>query len=377
MRLTSPGRRAWEGITRRSPAAPTLVAARWRAGRRRGAAPAAAKSTLSRLCPRPCESSISSVVPAMWLSSLRRTLRPVLAPAQVVAHRCFSKRGCRVPRAPRRGGLALDAAPRRFLSKAATKRLPLNSKRARKGYYKGLGANSTGRHTSKGASATSASAASRKRRAQASSSSTRTRSSASSAPPRPAERARVGPGTRRPRRSSRISRASSSSPTSPPPSPRCPTRSPPRSSDDERARARTTTPRRELFAKLSASQSSRGASREFLPGVTVRAAYRDSCSAASAVFGAAQDCCSEDRSRGRTPRGRTRRRAWACRGLRRPRRAARSSRRPPGGRRATPRTGEKPPGRWHAQARGTEASRRRLRLSMIFLRIERGLNAGK
>ena len=109
MRLTSPGRRAWEGITRRSPAAPTLVAARWRAGRRRGAAPAAAKSTLSRLCPRPCESSISSVVPAMWLSSLRRTLRPVLAPAQVVAHRCFSKRGCRVPRAPRRGG----AGPRR------------------------------------------------------------------------------------------------------------------------------------------------------------------------------------------------------------------------------------------------------------------------
>ena len=49
-------------------------------------------------------SSISSVVPAMWLSSLRRTLRPALAPAQVVAHRCFSKRGCRVPRAPRRGG---------------------------------------------------------------------------------------------------------------------------------------------------------------------------------------------------------------------------------------------------------------------------------
>ena len=377
MRLTSPGRRAWEGITRRSPAAPTLVAARCgpaaaAAARRPPNRPASlafvqglAQAASRAWCPRcGCHRSDGRCA-RCWRP--RRSSR-IAASASAAAASPARRAG---------GGLALDAAPRRFLSKAATKRLPLNSKRARKGYYKGLGANSTGRHTSKGASATSASAASRKRRAQASSSSTRTRSSASSAPPRPAERARVGPGTRRPRRSSRISRASSSSPTSPPPSPRCPTRSPPRSSDDERARARTTTPRRELFAKLSASQSSRGASREFLPGVTVRAAYRDSCSAASAVFGAAQDCCSEDRSRGRTPRGRTRRRAWACRGLRRPRRAARSSRRPPGGRRATPRTGEKPPGRWHAQARGTEASRRRLRLSMIFLRIERGLNAGK
>ena len=268
MRLTNPGRRAWEGTTRRSPAAPTHVAARWPAAActRRGAAPAPNRPSLA-CCPglRAQE------------QHLERGARDVavIAPTDAApgagaraGRRASLLQQARLPRPPRAapGGLALDAAPRRFLSKAATKRLPLNSKRARKGYYKGLGANSTGRHTSKGASATSASAASRKRRAQASSSSTRTRSSASSAPPRPAERARVGPGTRRPRRSSRISRASSSSPTSPPPSPRCPTRSPPRSSDDEPARARTTTPRRELFAKLSANQSSRGASREFLPG---------------------------------------------------------------------------------------------------------------
>ncbi|KAH8058141.1 hypothetical protein JL720_14052 [Aureococcus anophagefferens] len=37
-----------------------------------------------------------------------------------------------------------------YLSKSATKRLPLTSKRARKGYYKGVGSRSTGRHTSKG-----------------------------------------------------------------------------------------------------------------------------------------------------------------------------------------------------------------------------------
>lgn len=64
----------------------------------------------------------------MWsaFASLR-SLRPALAPTQLLA-RSFSK----------------------YLSKSATKRLPLTSKRARKGYYKGVGSRSTGRHTSKG-----------------------------------------------------------------------------------------------------------------------------------------------------------------------------------------------------------------------------------
>jgi len=38
----------------------------------------------------------------------------------------------------------------KYLSKAATKRLPLNTKRAKKGYYKGKGCTSEGRITSKG-----------------------------------------------------------------------------------------------------------------------------------------------------------------------------------------------------------------------------------
>ena len=38
----------------------------------------------------------------------------------------------------------------KFLSKSATKRLPLTTKRAGKGYYKGNGCRSEGRHTSKG-----------------------------------------------------------------------------------------------------------------------------------------------------------------------------------------------------------------------------------
>jgi large subunit ribosomal protein L41 len=38
----------------------------------------------------------------------------------------------------------------KYLSKAATKRLPLTSKRARKGYYKGNGATKEGHITSKG-----------------------------------------------------------------------------------------------------------------------------------------------------------------------------------------------------------------------------------
>lgn len=38
----------------------------------------------------------------------------------------------------------------KYLSKAATKRLPLNTKRAKKGYYKGKGGTSEGRLTSKG-----------------------------------------------------------------------------------------------------------------------------------------------------------------------------------------------------------------------------------
>lgn len=38
----------------------------------------------------------------------------------------------------------------KYLSKAATKRLPLNTKRAGKGYYKGKGCTSEGRLTSKG-----------------------------------------------------------------------------------------------------------------------------------------------------------------------------------------------------------------------------------
>lgn len=38
----------------------------------------------------------------------------------------------------------------KFLSKSATKRLPLTTKRAGKGYYKGKGCNSEGRLTSKG-----------------------------------------------------------------------------------------------------------------------------------------------------------------------------------------------------------------------------------
>lgn len=37
----------------------------------------------------------------------------------------------------------------KYLSKAATKRLPLTSKRARKGYYKGKGATKEGHITSK------------------------------------------------------------------------------------------------------------------------------------------------------------------------------------------------------------------------------------
>ena len=213
VRLTNPGRRAWEGTTRRSPAAPTLVAARC------GPAAAAAarqppNRPASRLCPRPCAGNISSVVPAMWLS-LRRTLRPVLAPAQVVAHRCFSKRGCRVPRAPRRGALALDAAPRRFLSKAATKRLPLNS-------------SARGRATTRAWAPTPRAAHGRVRRRRRRPPPHSARAGKFIIDPdkvvrpsrrRVTERARVGPGTRRPRRSSRISGASSSSPTSPPPSP--------------------------------------------------------------------------------------------------------------------------------------------------------------
>lgn len=38
----------------------------------------------------------------------------------------------------------------KFLSKSATKRLPLNTKRAKKGYYKGKGGTKEGRLTSKG-----------------------------------------------------------------------------------------------------------------------------------------------------------------------------------------------------------------------------------
>jgi large subunit ribosomal protein L41 len=38
----------------------------------------------------------------------------------------------------------------KYLSKSATKRLPLNTKRAKKGYYKGKGSTSEGRLTSKG-----------------------------------------------------------------------------------------------------------------------------------------------------------------------------------------------------------------------------------
>ena len=38
----------------------------------------------------------------------------------------------------------------KYLSKSATKRLPLTTKRAGKGYYKGKGATSEGRLTSKG-----------------------------------------------------------------------------------------------------------------------------------------------------------------------------------------------------------------------------------
>lgn len=38
----------------------------------------------------------------------------------------------------------------KYLSKSATKRLPLNTKRAKKGYYKGKGCTSEGRLTSKG-----------------------------------------------------------------------------------------------------------------------------------------------------------------------------------------------------------------------------------
>lgn len=38
----------------------------------------------------------------------------------------------------------------KFLSKSATKRLPLNPKHVGKGFYKGKGAASTGRTTSKG-----------------------------------------------------------------------------------------------------------------------------------------------------------------------------------------------------------------------------------
>jgi len=38
----------------------------------------------------------------------------------------------------------------KFLSKSATKRLPLTSKRARKGYYKGTGARKEGKITSLG-----------------------------------------------------------------------------------------------------------------------------------------------------------------------------------------------------------------------------------
>jgi large subunit ribosomal protein L41 len=38
----------------------------------------------------------------------------------------------------------------KYLSKSAAKRLPLNTKRAKKGYYKGKGCTSEGRLTSKG-----------------------------------------------------------------------------------------------------------------------------------------------------------------------------------------------------------------------------------
>ena len=38
----------------------------------------------------------------------------------------------------------------KYLSKSATKRLPLTTKRAKKGYYKGKGGTSEGRLTSKG-----------------------------------------------------------------------------------------------------------------------------------------------------------------------------------------------------------------------------------
>lgn len=38
----------------------------------------------------------------------------------------------------------------KFLSKSATKRLPLSTKRARKGFYKGKGGTKEGRLTSKG-----------------------------------------------------------------------------------------------------------------------------------------------------------------------------------------------------------------------------------
>ena len=38
----------------------------------------------------------------------------------------------------------------KYLSKSATKRLPLTTKRAKKGYYKGNGATNEGRLTSKG-----------------------------------------------------------------------------------------------------------------------------------------------------------------------------------------------------------------------------------
>ena len=124
-------------------------------------------------------------------------------------------------------GVASPTAPRRrYLSKSATKRLPLTSKRARKGYYKGVGSRSTGRHTSKGKFIIDERKVVRLARRRARAAAARQRRSRAPA-----------------RRSCRTSRASRSSPTSPPASRRCPTRSRP-SCDGEAAKARSGPARR-------------------------------------------------------------------------------------------------------------------------------------
>lgn len=87
--------------------------------------------------------------------ALRSLARQTVAAPVLVAERPFSKCGTAAPPlAPVRARRSLHDArdnARRFLSKAATKRLPLTSKRARKGYYKGNGSASTGRLNSRGA----------------------------------------------------------------------------------------------------------------------------------------------------------------------------------------------------------------------------------